>query len=450
MTDTDERVYKDHFVEWWEVHQGDNVLIRHFNWNSEEWDPDSLSQQIARNQNQYFIAVYARREVTQLPYVIDYNFITRTGEEQTYRIKGTLNAEQLVENIDQPVITHDGDFRLTDEFLMSIAPYESNHGETITWTDKQIVKNSFKGDQESGTVDRIETIVTAKSAPKKVVANYQTTPGGAYDDVEGYIGDSGATNKDMLKIKAAETDDQGNEFSYWEVRKTIGGPVVAKSYRTQFDLCLMDNYFISPVYGQGTQSDEQLSVTLTHLDDSRNRWTDANGDIADNGKTDCLYSDFEVAYLGLDDLIRDSNDYKVGMVFERCATLSDEDEFVPAECNFASDPANLKSAIKTALANNKTTASYNYDTSDTTLKRSVQINALSNQGMTDRNRVEVGKRYYNAKNASGNYTNSPLVIKVYAYIIINGEVTLSNPEYICLRAEANKDLAVSNMPIEND
>ena len=47
MTDTDNRVYKYQFVEWWEVDESNNnALIRHDNWNSSEgWDPDALSQQ---------------------------------------------------------------------------------------------------------------------------------------------------------------------------------------------------------------------------------------------------------------------------------------------------------------------------------------------------------------------------------------------------------------------
>lgn len=446
----DNKVYKYEFAEWWEEDLETHKLIRKKGWNSTgDWSPTVLTSQLDRKKNRHVIAVFKRREVTEMPYVIDYQFITRTGEEQTFRVKNTLTAEQLNEKLAQPIITSDGDYRFTDEFLMSIAPYESNHGETITWTDKQIVKTSFRGDPESGTVDRMQTTVTALSAPKVVYANYQTVPGGEYEIVEGYIGDNGKINKDMLKIKADEVNGDGSPFSYWEVRKTQTGPVVAKSYKTQFDLCLMDNYYISPVYGEGGQPDESLAVTLTHLDDSRNRWTDENGEIADNGRTDCLYSDFEIAYLGLDDLIQESTDYRVGMIFERCKTLGEEEAFVPSQCDFVSDYENLTSAIQTALANNRTTASYNYDKSNASLKRSIQINALSNEGMTNRNRVEVGKRYYNAKNAGGNYTNSSLVIKVYAYIISDGEVTLSNPEYICLRAEAQKELAVGNMPIDN-
>ena len=67
MDDTDERVYKYQFAEWWEVDESNNnALIRHDNWNSSEgWDPDALSQQLSRNRNQYLIAV-VRSQTTEI------------------------------------------------------------------------------------------------------------------------------------------------------------------------------------------------------------------------------------------------------------------------------------------------------------------------------------------------------------------------------------------------
>ena len=263
MTDIDEKVYKYKFAEWWEVDErNNNALIRHDNWNSADgWDPDALSQQLSRNRNQYLIAVYARRSITELPYSIDYKYFDRKGVERTYTVKGTLTGDALDENSPNCKITNAGAYELTDEFIMENAPFESNYGQTLCWSDKQFVKTSAVGDSDEGTVDRIITTATAVQGSKKVTANYRLTPDGEYETpIRTTVGANRSSDNRLSNISVgSDTAVNGKYFSYWEVRKSENGNVIAKSYRNTFDLCIMDNYWISPVFSK-TASNTKTAI----------------------------------------------------------------------------------------------------------------------------------------------------------------------------------------------
>ena len=133
-----------------------------------------------------------------------------------------------------PKITKDGFYALTDEFILANAPYESNFGEVLNWSDHPdyVIKNSVKGDGTEGSVDRIVTDVNAVQSKKNVFANFRTTPTGEYQTISIPYGSNYEQSENMLAIKAAEAYG-GKPFAYWEVRKTENGAVVAKSYEPQ-------------------------------------------------------------------------------------------------------------------------------------------------------------------------------------------------------------------------
>ena len=447
MQDIDNRVYKYEFAEWWEIDEAqNNDLIPKHNWNGGEWSPDSLASQLSRTKNQHLIAVYARREVTELPYTLNYNFISRTGEERTYVKEGVLTGDDLNENSENTKITEDGFYALTDEFILANAPYESNFAEVLNWTDHPdyVIKDSVKSDGAEGSVDRLVTDVNAVQSKKNVFANYRTTPTGGYTTISIPYGSNYKQSENMLAIECPETYE-GKSFAYWEVRKTEDGSVVAKSYDTLFDLCMMDTYWITPVYSE-TETPEheaETAITLTHIDDTRNTWTDENNAVPANGSTDILYTDFEIAFdEGTEDYIYNAPEgtYRTGVVFELCATLPADKTFTPGkDYNQVSDPDNLKAAI----LNNAT--SYVYNPAKPT--RNLQISEIPRSALTNHDRVQYGKSYrntYKVVNEEKTYINARYLLKATAYLVKNGEVTLSNSVYICLAAEADKDLAIDN------
>lgn len=530
MQDIDERVYKYEFAEWWEIDEAqNNDLIPKHNWNGGEWSPDSLASQLSRQKNQHLIAVYTRREVTELPYTIKYRFNTRTNGTQDFVVKGTLTGSELDENHIETKINESGAYELTDEFILSQAPYESNHGETLSWTDKQIEKTSYTGDGAT-TVDRIETIVTAKQEAQKVYAHYRLTADGAYTTIRTTSGSNRGMDSQLNVLNMSGNDS----FSYWAIRQSENGAVIAKCYDPWFTFRVFSNYWITPVFkgdSVGTKtatldpsaiatgeegawlawtwddnnessgvvvspSDEltfsglkdnvvfariktdettlgtdwsnvwnqtndltvtdrgvftltgwtgdddkimdgewsDASVKIARIDYSRNRWTDADGNINADGSTDLLFSDYEIAFNHLDNRIQNSSDYTIGVIFELCDQLGEEATFNPDNCNYVSDYNRLKQAAK-AVKNGKTPTSYKYDGTNS---RKIQVNQLSTSDLTNKDRLELAKYYKNKTT----YTNRDAIMKVTAYMIDkDGNVTLSNSVYVCLNDVGNKNLA---------
>ena len=445
MQNVDNRVYKYEFAEWWEIDEAlNNDLIPKHNWNGGEWSPDSLASQLSRTKNQHLIAVYARREVAELPYTLNYKFTDRYGKQQTYVKTGMLTGDDLNENSENTKITRDGFYALTNEFILANAPYESNFAQVLNWTDHPdyVNKNSVTGDSTQGTVDRIITDVNAVQSKKNVFANFRTTPTGKYTTISIPYGSNYKQSENMLAIEAAE-EYGGKPFAYWEVRKTENGDIVAKSYEPLFDLCMMDSYWITPVYADEKPTDESF-ITLTHIDNTRNTWTDDKNEVPSDGTTDKLFADFEIAFKdGATDIYTSTEGtYRTGVVFELCKKLGTDEEFDAAkDYGFESNPDTLKAAI---LDSKK---QYAYSADDSSLTRKLQVSDIPRSSLTNHDRVQYSKRYSNAYkiiDGEKTYTNGSYLLKATAYLIKDNQVTLSNSVYVCLAAEAEKDLAIDN------
>ena len=268
----DDKVYKYEFAEWWEVDlKNGNSLIRHHNWNSnqEGWASTSLYNQVTRNDNKYIVAVYKRRtDVTSLPYTIKYRFNTRTNGEKDYVIKGTLSGEELIEGNENCKINDLGYYALSDEFILKNAPYEENHGETLIWSDDFIESGSVKGDSSQGTSDRLVSTITAVQSTRKAMVYYKLNPDDTFHSTESKIGANRNTDEGIAAIVAPEYYN-GKHFSYWAVRKGAdrSSKMVAKCFEMEFSLCIMDNYYITPVFNSrcencivfSTLEDDQMS-----------------------------------------------------------------------------------------------------------------------------------------------------------------------------------------------
>ena len=454
MDDTDERVYKYQFAEWWEVDESNNnTLIRHDNWNSSEgWDPDALSQQLSRNRNQYLIAVYARRVVEEMPYTINYHYVDRRGENRKYVVKGTLYGDELK---DSSKVTNDGDFRLTDDFIFFKAPYESNHGENLIWSNSRFEKTSVKGGQYSGTKDEMITDVYAVQEKKKVNVYYRLAPNDLFSLITTDIGSNRSTDPNLAVLDVRGKEYEQKRFSYWEIRKSDedNAPVIAKCYEPWFTYVIWEDYFITPVFNSDTENNGNLDgdakIILTAIDKTRNQWTDDDGNMLKDAYSDYLYCDFEVAFADGSTEIYNNSDYQAGLVFEICNQLNGNQTFNPAECNYQTHTDNLKDAIKNILYSSPTGGNGKFVNTNGK-KRSIQVNPISTADLTNRSRIEYAKPYRNVYKTGNEgekiYTNGAYIYKVSAYLIDKvGNVTLSDPVYACLYDVAKQDLATRNM-----
>lgn len=437
-------------------------------------------------------------------YKITFRFNTRTQGTQVFVVNGNL-GDALV----------DSDGQLTDEFVLSKAPYESNYGETLSWNAADIIRSNSNG--------VISAELTADQDDKLVSLNYRLTPTGTYSSpVMVPIGANRLNNANVAALTISDSS-----FKYWEIRKSGNStaPVYARCYDAEFSYCIMDDYWISPVFEAATGSksarlnpdalkncdedwlawtynagdthgvgtlifpSEDLtftnlkdkvnfvrvpkgtmtldaewtnvwnqtedldvqdgktftltswgdgkkmngewtdSITLTQTEYNRNRWTDSDGNLSANGRSDYLYSDFEIAFRdGAPKEIYSSSGYRTGAVFELCGTLGDGDTFSPNTYKYRSDQTNFKAAIVAKATS--------YSTDGAT--RRIQCNDISTGNLTKMNRIEFAKSYFNTP------TNSKAIMKVTAYLVDSeNNVTLSNPVYICLYDTSLRNLAIS-------
>ncbi len=455
----DNRVYKYELTEWWEEDTSTHTLIRKHNWHNSEWAPTELEKQLDRHGDKHVIAVFKRREVTELPYTITYKFTGRDGTTRSYVKTGTLEGDQLKENTQNAAVNSEGAFELTDEFIMKLAPYESNHAKVITWTNKKFTKTSRKSDGTEGSVDMIYTEAVAQEDDKPVAVYYTLTPNAKkFSYFKTAAGNNRLDDPNIAKLDVRDTNDGSGTFLYWAIRKSPDddAPIIAKCYEPLFSLRIWDDYYITPVFGEEGDADGEEStpsITLCALDNTRNQWTDENGNMLDNAYSDYLYCDLEAAFSDGSVDLYNNPDYEGGFVFEICGKYTDsETPFDPDSFNYFTNDENLKAGILSLLQSNPEGGNGKFANTNpeagTNANRSINVSPVPTSQFSTRSRVHFTKPYrnvYKTVNGEKSYTNGSYIYKVRAYLIKNGTVTLSNPVYVNLYGVATQDLATNDM-----
>lgn len=354
-------------------------------------------------------------------YKLTFNYDDRFGNSKSYVVMGKLSESYINENlVDDTVV-------LTNEFIMSKAPYEDNFGKIITWSEDTISK-STNNDVLTATIGSTQTDHT-------VVVNYRLSEDDPWENIVLPYGslvikeNTEEVNEEYVCVAELE-NSEGLKFSHWEVYTDSSlSNLVTKCYYNEFNFRAYDNYYITAVYSETPESPttENISTTLDFLEYSRNQWTDDEGN--KTSSTDKLYADFALGfnYNGL--LINSLDNVKCGMALEVCGKLSQASDgsYISDLGNYSydTDVATLKNVIL-----NGGKYSYNGET------RNVINTEIST--LTNKNRVE----FYQSFN---NSTNNPLyIIKCYSYMIIDDStVVLSDPVYISLYDVANLTYTVS-------
>ena len=423
----DNKMYKYTFAGWYEVLENGEI-IKH---------EDRITSTIeeVRNRNYRYIAMFGRVELRdEVNYEIRYRFKTRTNGIKDYIESGTLSGDSLTKSLNDS-----GAYELNNTFIMKKAPFESNNGELLNWTDKGITRDS---DNDSNTM---YTVVVAEQTTKKVVVNYKLPDSDSFKVLAQITyGANYKTDSNLKKLVAPEEYD-GKKFSYWAIRKSAdeSSDIIARCYDNLFSYCMMDNYWITAVYSDAPEEDVPAEhvVTLKHIGNTRNRWTDVNETDASKGNTDRLYMDFEAAFADSSMTIPNGGSCRVGLVYEICATVPSDVTFDSnKDYNVKSDSDNLKAAI----VNNSSVYVYNKTTGK---RRSIIVDDVSIGELTNKNRIQAGLGLRNnytvtvdGEKETKTYKNANYLVKVTAYYIENGEVTLSNSVYACLRDVSEKSL----------
>lgn len=330
-------------------------------------------------------------------YTLTYKYKDRFGNDKIYVVKGTHPDSYYTEY---------KSWAPTQKLIYDNAPAIDDLYKDCTWTMTKCTKD--------GADATIEAVQEGK--------NYDVTiynPDGTSNSyslpINSYV------KNNLGKFYAAPSTYNNKNFSYWEVKEN--GVEVARHFYSEYTLVVLGDYEITPIYGEAAKD----AVNISKPQYTREQTTDANGDV----KTDRLYVDFMVAYMSSnpDNLIRNDasgSKYQTGVIIEigqNQVLGTKEDGSVNPDYSGITYKSNLDTVKQAANTANGDVTKYAYDTSD---KRKLYNFRATNTNYNNMNRLDYAVQFVNTDK------NQKYVMKAYYYVIVEGEVILSNEVYFNL------------------
>lgn len=423
----------------------------------------------------------------KVPYKVQFSYTDRMGDPKYYNRAGYVDPENtssytFVEDTTnvEGVESHSVKVTLTDSFILSLAPYESNFTKNLTWNETPVSNTAF---DSSVSKSIASAVVKSTQSDKKIHLNiYKDSEGnptplindagefklyqkdGSFDLPYGsvfYTKSSDGTYKYDITAKKTYIDESGNElkFMYWAIYSDPECEnLVIKAYNSEghFSYVAYDNCWIVPVYGKSSTpvaSVKEVSTSTQFMEVTRNQWTaDTNSNFAgfdaddmtslntakdfikEKGE-DKLYADFVLNffYNGKQLSVFDPNseNVKAGVLIQRLEL--DENE---TGTGYITDLDHYaKKYNKTELDAAKDDAINKIKNNQSTIKSVKQ--QINNSRLDNKNRLQYYTLFNNVKG------NNNCVFRLYTYIQYtdaNGEtaVELSNPVYFTFYDIANK------------
>lgn len=343
-------------------------------------------------------------------YKLTYKYTDRFGKEKIYVVKDTHDDAYYVKN--------NNSWAPSDELITKNAPPIDDLYKNCTW----IIANSNK-DGTDATLVAVQNgktykvdIYNASGASESYtlpINSYVKNSAGEFFVADEYIMD-GETKK---------------YFSYWAVYKRVvkdgkvtRGEEVARHFYREYTLVVLDDYWIEPVYG--AERNDQVYISAPQY--TREKYSNEDGTVV----KDSLYVDFMVAYMSAaGDLIRNDvsgDKYQTGLIIEigqNKVLGTNEDSSVNTDYSGITYDSNLDT-VKSA-ANNLTGSptKYSFATGD---NRKLYNFRATNTNYNNMNRLDYAVPFNNTDK------NLMYVMKAYYYVIIDGEIVLSNPVYFNL------------------
>lgn len=371
---------------------------------------------------------FSQLSLGSVKYEIKYTFNTRLYGSKVYKVSDTLTADD---------ITNYGctETKLSESFVMAKAPFESNFKENITWDSNKI---TF-GSKADGTLTA--DITATQVDDRNVTATFHVVSDSPAEDITTNFGNR--FFKDGSYISAKDTGTTAyveglpvaykgtsGDFSFWYVM-TKDKEFVTKAYGQNFAYTGYDNYIVVAVYGvKGTHKDESTDSSINFLQYSRNHWNDTV--TGENGtgsyslagtEYDRLYADFNLMFNHNGYLLNkySDNDIKVGYAMVVGSKKDgnytvNETELKTAISNNATDGGAVEHQSTSVTAKQAVSVT---DSDNDGAKKNVIVNSIRIADLDNKNRIT---SYYGFKNSDANRS---YYVKVYSYVIVNNEVTLS-------------------------
>lgn len=438
---------------------------------------------IGDNAGTVYYNFYSDITSIKVPYKVQFSYIDRMGDKKYYNKAGYVDPENtssytFVENATnvEGVESHSVKVTLTDSFILSLAPYESNFTKNLTWdnpTDSKPFDSSVTNSIASAVVNSTQSDRTIhlnvfrdnNGKPTPLINDagqfklYEKdgSPELPYGSVFYEQNSDGTYKYDITAPKTYKDSGKELQFMYWAIYSDPEcNNLVIKAYNSEgaFSYVAYDNCWIAPVYGESSTpvaSVKEVSTSTQFMEVTRNQWTADNADsfngfdadsmttldtaedfIKGNGE-DKLYADFVLNffYNGKQLNVFDPNSSKVqtGIVMQKLELEKDS-----IGVGYNTDMkyyANKYTADLSVAAEEAKKIILTGESSIESLTKQINNDRLDNK-----NRLQYYARFNNTE------TNANCVYRVYTYIKYLDEsnkpvVQLGNPIYFTLYDIAN-------------
>ena len=418
----------------------------------------------------------------KVPYKVQFSYTDRKGDQKYYNKAGYVDPENTSSyTIDEDTTVESRPVKvtLTESFILTLAPYESNFTKNLTWDRTTISTTDFDSSNSESSI--ASAVVKSTQSDRTIHLNiYKDSEGnptplinkaGHFDFFKKndsaelpygsvfYTKNGDGTYTYDITADKTYTDESGNElkFMYWAIysdSRCRDEDLVINAYNSEghFSYVAYDNCWIVPVYEESSTpsaSVKKVYTTTQFMEVTRNQWTANNADSFTGFDVDTMttHKDFNTEY-GEDKLYADfvlnffyngkqlsvfdpnSEQVKAGVLIQRLdldrndttGCITDLDHYAKKYT-----PKELADAEKDAI--DKITTGNSVITS---VKQQINNSRLDNK-----NRLQYYTRFNNVVD------NSDYVFRLYTYIQYtdaNGKqvVELSDPVYFTFYDIANK------------
>lgn len=433
---------------------------------------------IGDNAGTVYYNFYSDITSIKVPYKVQFSYTDRMGNQKYYNKAGYVDPENtssytIVEKNTETngEGSHAVEVTLTNSFILSLAPYESNFTKNLTWNETPDSNTAF---DSSDSKSIASAVVNSTQSDRTIHLNVfrdnngvptpRTNTDGAFelfkknDSAElpynsvFYTKNSDGTYKYEITAPKTYKDKQ---FMYWAIYSDPGcNNLVIKAYNIDggFSYVSYDNYWIVPVYGESSTpsaSVKEVSTSTQFMEVTRNQWTAENADSFTTGfdvdtlttlndfnkekGEDKLYADFVLNffYNGKQLSVFDPNSLKVkaGVLIQRLDLDNNE------TTGYITDLNHYANKYKSELDDAKKDAIKKITTNESVIPSVKQ--QIDNSRLDNKNRLQYYTRFNNVKD------NSDYVFRLYTYIQYTDAsgkqvVELSDPVYFTFYDIANK------------
>lgn len=440
---------------------------------------------IGDNAGTVYYNFYSDITSIKVPYKVQFSYKDRMGAQKYYNKAGYVDPENtssytFVENATnvEGVESHSVKVTLTNSFILSLAPYESNFTKNLTWNETPDSNTAFDSSNSksiaSAVVNSTQSdrtihlnVFRDKDTNEPTSSNNENgnfelfTKNGSselpYNSVFYTKNSDGTYTYDITAPKTYTDKGKTLQFMYWAIYSDPGcNNLVIKAYNIDggFSYVSYDNYWIVPVYGESSTpsaSVKEVSTSTQFMEVTRNQWTAGNADsfngfdadsmttldktedfIKGNGE-DKLYADFVLNffYNGKQLNVFDPNSSKVqtGIVMQKLELEKDS-----IGVGYNTDMEYYASKYTADLSMAAEDAKSKILTGESSIESLTK--QINNNRLNNKNRLQYYARFNNTE------ANANCVYRVYTYIKYVNEsnetvVELGDPIYFTLYDIAN-------------